>query len=99
MQSPTRIEARQAELYRWDACLERLQVKAATTAGSAREQAEAAISELRRQRNALGERLREVTPASEDGRRERRHSLEAARDELARSAAELEARLEPRGNA
>jgi len=99
MESPTRIEAQQAELYRWDACLERLQVKAATTAGSAREQAEAAISELRRQRNALGERLREVTSASVDGRREGRQSVEAARDELARRAAELEARFEPRENA
>jgi chromosome segregation ATPase len=97
MQSPTRIEARQAELYRWDAYLERLQVKAATTAGSARQQAEAAISELRRQRNALGERLREVTSASVDGGSERQQSVEGARDELARRAAELEARLEPRG--
>jgi hypothetical protein len=54
------VDAVEAELLRWDVYLERLQVKAATTAGSTREQVEAAISELRRHRNALGERLGEV---------------------------------------
>jgi hypothetical protein len=56
----TFVDAVEAELLRWDVYLERLQVKAATAAGSTREQAEAAISELRRHRNALGERLGEV---------------------------------------
>lgn len=50
------VTAVEAELCCWDAYLERLQVKAAT-AGSAREQAEEAISELRRHRNFLHERL------------------------------------------
>jgi Amino acid kinase family len=56
----TFVDAVEAELLRWDVYLERLQVKAATTAGNTREQAEAAISELRRHWNALGERLGEV---------------------------------------
>ena len=99
MRSTTRIEARPAELYRWDAYLDRLQVKAATTAGSAREQAEAAITEFRRHRNALGERLHEATSAPADAGSEAGKAVEAARDELARTAAELGARLERGGKA
>ena len=95
----TFVHAVEAELRRWDACLERLQVKAATTAGSAREQAEAAISELRRHRNALGERLGEVRSASGDAWRDGRKRVAAARDELEQTAAELSARFDRGGMA
>ena len=52
-QDGTFVAAVEAEMHTWDAYLEHLQVTAATTAGSTRERAEAAISELRRHRNAL----------------------------------------------
>ena len=86
----------EAELHWWDAYLERLQVKAAT-AGRARDEAEAAISELRRQRNLLGERLGALRSASAGAWNERRASVEAARAELARRAAEIAAGLERGG--
>jgi hypothetical protein len=91
------VAAVEAELHTWDAYLERQQVKAATTAGRAREQAEAAISELRRRRNAVGERLREVRSASAEAGSEARKSLEVARDEFERTAAEVAAGLERGG--
>jgi hypothetical protein len=86
------VTAVEAELYWWDAYLERLQVKAAT-AGSAREQAEAGISQLRRSRNSLGERLRALRLASAGAWNEARASVDAARDELKRRAAQLAAGL------
>jgi len=92
----TFVAAVEAELSCWDAYLERLQVKAATE-GSAREKAEAVISHLRRHRNSLGERLGAVRSASAERWRDGRKSVDAARDELARMAAELTAGLERRG--
>jgi hypothetical protein len=94
----TFVAAVEAELHWWDAYLERLQVKVAM-ARSAREQAEAAISELRRHRNSLGERLGAVRSASAEPWSEGRKSVQAARDRLERRAAELAARLERGGNA
>ncbi|HUO69665.1 MAG TPA: hypothetical protein VMU39_02725 [Solirubrobacteraceae bacterium] len=83
----------EAQLRGWDTYLERLQVTAATTGGTARDQAEAAISELRRHRNELGERLSQVRSAS-TAWSEGRKSVEAARDALEQSAADLAARFE-----
>ncbi len=93
--SSTFVTAVEAELHTWDAYLERLQVKAAMTAGSAREQAEAAISELRSHRNALGERLGSMRSASAEAGSERRMAVEAAREELERRAAAVAARVKP----
>lgn len=89
----TFVAAVEAELDCWDAYLERLQVKAAT-GRSAREHAEAAISRLRRHRNSLGERLGEVRSTPAERWSEGRRSVEAARDELERRAAEVAAGLE-----
>lgn len=53
----TFVDAVEAELHDWDTYVEWLQMKAATKAkaGSAREQAEAAIRELRQRRNTVAE--------------------------------------------
>ena len=93
---PAFVTAVEAELHLWDAYLERLQVKAAT-AGGARAQAEAAITELRHHRNSLTERLRALRSASAGARSEGRASVQAARAELGRRAAEVAAVLERRG--
>ncbi len=89
------VTAVEAELHTWDAYLERLQVKAAMTAGSAREQAEAAVSELRRHRNALAERLGEMRSSCAEAGSEPRLAVEAAREELERRAAAVAARVKP----
>lgn len=81
------------ELHGWDVCLERLQVEVATTAGDGREQAERAIRELRRHRNALAALLDEVTWTSGEAWREVRGRVRAARDKLESQAAEVEAGL------
>ena len=88
----TFLETVATELRNWDMYLERLQVRAAARAGSAREQAEARISELRGRRNALSQRLGEVHSATEEGCTR----VRAARDDLERSAAELQAWFEQR---
>jgi hypothetical protein len=89
----------EAQLRGWDTYLERLQVKAATTGGTERDQAEAAISALRRHRNELAERLSEVRSASAEAWSEGKKSVEAARDVLEQSAAELGAGPERGGTA
>ena len=53
-----------AELHRWDAYLDRMQVKAAAKSGAAREQAEAVIADLRRRRLSIGKSLSEVGTAA-----------------------------------
>lgn len=82
----------QAELHSWDTYLERLQTKAATKAGKAREQAEAAISGLRQRRITVTEHLAQVRDASGDAWREQKQRVAAARDELERKADELSAK-------
>ena len=72
-----------AELESWDTYLERLQATVATRAWHAREQAEAAIGEVRSRRLAVGERLAQ-------GARER---VVEARDELEQQADELSAKF------
>jgi hypothetical protein len=90
----TFVDAVTAELHDWDVHIERLQLRAATTAGSGRQQAEAAISELRRRRNVLGERIGDVRSASGEEWRGSRKRVRAARDELERGVAETEAGLD-----
>ena len=90
--SRTFLETVATELRNWDMYLERLQVRAAVRAGSAREQAEAKISQLRGQRNELSQRLGEVHSATEEGWTR----VQAARDDLERSAAEVQAWFEQR---
>ena len=90
--SRTSLETVATELRNWDMYLERLQVRAAGRAGSAREQAEARISELRGRRNALSQRLGELHSATEEGWTR----VQAARDDLERSAAEVQAWFEQR---
>jgi len=90
--SRTFLETVATELCNWDMYLERLQVRAAVRAGSAREQAEAKISQLRGQRNELSQRLGGVHSATEEGWTR----VQAARDDLERSAAEVQAWFEQR---
>lgn len=65
---------------------EELNQKAKTLTGSAREQAEAAISDVRRSRDAVAERLAQARTASGERWRETEASVAAARAELERKA-------------
>ena len=89
----TFVDAVEHELQKWDTYFERLQAQAAWRASGAREQAEAAISDLRRRRNAIAARLAEVRPVSADGWEEQKRRIETARDELERKANELSAKF------
>ena len=83
----------EAELRVWDAYLERLQTSVAAKAWKAREQAEAAIGDVRGRRIAVGERLAQTRdPAGATSQEARKH-ITAARDELEQKAAELSAKL------
>jgi hypothetical protein len=93
------LDAVTAELHDWDVCLERLQLRAATTAGSSRQGAEAAIRVLRRRRNTLSARIGDVRSASGEAWRESRTRVRAARDALERGVAEMQARLDGEGTA
>jgi hypothetical protein len=86
-------DAVEAELQTWDAYFERLQAQTALRAASAREQAEAAIRDLRRRRNAVGERLASARAASDEAWTEQKKRLAAERDELERKADELSAKF------
>ncbi len=92
----TFVGAVEAELHDWDAYLEWLQVRAATRAraGSAREQAEAGIRELRRHRNTVAEHLAEVRAAPREVWREQKKPLAGAREELERKVNEVLATLD-----
>jgi hypothetical protein len=89
------VDAVEAELHDWDTYVEWLQMKAATKAkaGSARERAEAAITELRQRRNTVAERLADVRAASGGAWRERKQRVAAAREELGRKADEVTAKF------
>ena len=54
----------EAELHSWDQHLDRMQAKAAAKSGAAREQAEAAIADLRRRRVAIGKSLADLGTAA-----------------------------------
>ena len=83
----------EAELRSWDTYLERLQTSAASRASKAREQAEAAIGNVRARRIAVDQRLAEVREAAGDELKERTERVSAARDELEQKADELSATL------
>jgi hypothetical protein len=86
-------DAIEDELHSWDTYFERLQAQTAIRAASAREQSEAAISDLRRRRNTLAEQLADARSASEDAWDEQRKRIAAARDDLERKADEVSARF------
>jgi archaellum component FlaC len=79
------------ELHRWDTYVERLQAQTALRAASARERAESTISDLRRQRNDIAQRLAAARSASGDTWDEQKKQIGAARDELQRKADEFSA--------
>jgi len=74
------------ELRHWDTYLERLQTSVAKTAWKAREEAEAAIADVRSHRIAVEERLAQAPDGAGDGGPEQRARITAARDELAQKA-------------
>jgi hypothetical protein len=87
-------DAVERELHEWDTYFERLQAQTALRAAAAREQSEAAISDLRRRRNALAERVAAMRAASADSWDEQKRRLAAARDELEQKADELSEKFE-----
>ena len=87
-------DAVDGELHEWDAYLERLQAQTALRAATARQQAETAISELRRYRNVVAERVAAGRAASGDSWEEQKQRILAARDELERKAAHLAAKFD-----
>jgi hypothetical protein len=56
-----------AELQRWDTYLARMQARAATKSGAARERAEAAIADLRQRRVSIGKSLSNVGTGAGNG--------------------------------
>jgi hypothetical protein len=84
-------DAVENELHSWDIYFERLQAQTAMRAASAREQSEAAISDLRRRRNTLAEQLADARAASGEAWDERKQRVGAARDDLERKANEVSA--------
>jgi hypothetical protein len=86
-------DAVENELHSWDTYFERLQAQTAMRAASAREQSEAAISDLRRRRNALAEQVADARSASGDAWDERTKRIAAARDDLERKADEVSAKF------
>ena len=83
----------EAELESWDTYLERVQTTVAARAWHAREQAEAAIGEVRGRRLDVDESLAEAHGAAEGGWPEQRERVSTARDELEQKADELSAKL------
>jgi hypothetical protein len=83
----------EAELHSWDGFAERLQASAAAHTGPARDQAEAAITALRRQRLTVTERLDALRAARWETWREQRMRVTAAREDLERMADDLSASL------
>ena len=61
-------DALEAELHRWDAYLDRMQAKAATQSGAARERAEAAIADLRQRRVSIGQSHSDAGTAGDEWR-------------------------------
>ena len=89
----TFADAVEAELRSWDTYLERLQTSVASRAWKAREQAEAAIGDVRSRRIAVDERLAQARDSTGDASQEARKRITAARDELEQKADELSAKL------
>jgi hypothetical protein len=89
----TFADALESELQSWDTYFERLQAQTAMRAANAREQSEAAISDLRRRRNTLAEQLTDARTASGQAWDEQKQQIAAARDDLERKADEVSARF------
>jgi hypothetical protein len=79
----------EAELHSWDVFAERLQATAAARTGAARDEAEARMRVLRRQRFAVTESLDALRAARWETWREQRMRVTAAREELERMADDL----------
>jgi chromosome segregation ATPase len=90
---PTFAAAVEAELRSWDLYLERLQTSAAAHAWKAREQAEAAIGDVRSRRIEVDQRLARARDAAGDAPDDARQLVTAARDALELEADELSARI------
>ena len=86
-------DAVENELHSWDTYFERLQAQTEMRAASAREQSEAAISDLRRRRNTLAGQLAEARTASGETWDEQKQRIAAARDDLERKADEVSAKF------
>ncbi len=89
----TYADAVEGELRSWDDYLERLQTSVATKAWKTREQAEAAIGDVRTRRLAIDERLAQARAANGNTWQEQRNRVTAARDDLEEKAAELSTKL------
>ena len=89
---PAFAAAVEAELESWDAYIERLQTSVVDKAWKAREQAEAAIGDVRSRRIEVDERLAQARNGNGDGT-DGRERVTAARDRLERRADELSAKL------
>jgi hypothetical protein len=79
-------DAIEAGLERWDAFLDRLQAKAAARSGAAREQAEAAIADLRARRLSIDTSLSDVLAATGNRWRDARARVLGELDDLKRHA-------------
>jgi hypothetical protein len=77
------------ELRSWDTYLERLQTDVAANAWKTREQAEAAIADVRSRRIAVEERLAQACDGAGGAGQGQRERVTAARDELAQKAHHL----------
>jgi hypothetical protein len=81
------------ELQRWDTYVERLQAQTAVRTAHARERAESTISDLRRHRNRIAERLAAARTASGDAWGEQKQEIGGARDEFERKVDEFAEKL------
>jgi len=82
-----------AELESWDTYLERLQATVATRAWHVRDQAEAAIGDVRSRRVAVNERLAQARGVAGDAWQAQKDRVSAALEELEQKADELSAKL------
>jgi len=90
---PAFAAAVEAELESWDTYIERLQTSAAEKAWKTREQAEAAIGDVRSRRIEVDERLARARNGDVHGTNDARKRVTAARDQLEQRADELSAKL------
>ena len=87
------IQAVEEELHGWDDYLERMQAQAALRAESTRDQAELAISDLRRRRSEVADRLAALRAAPDGAWEDERKELADARGDLRSKADELSERF------
>jgi hypothetical protein len=80
----TFVDTMNADLDEFEALFHRMEEKAAAKTGSAREQAEATVAELRRSKETVAERVAKVRDASEDQWRARKKDVTEARTKLER---------------